>query len=319
MREAAGSLEATFALRIAGGLYLLSDYLVHPDAVMGGGETTAMLYRAAKPRTQVESALDLGCGAGTLALLLAAQAERVLGTDISLRAVELSRVNAAMNGISNTEFCAGNGWEPVAGEQFDLIVCQPPYYPGSGRTFLHGGPRGDELARSLVANLARHLKPAGRAVFFTSWPNDTATPHPAGLDLVELYCLSGEIPGTRQSLTAFQPGSGGALRREIPALSWGLVEARHIDAAFSALASDEQMLAACVRATEGLRFGEDGGDLFASGPPESLIGWMPVRRELREAVMRASAAPSVGQSGADPALVRLALELGLLVGDMMWP
>ena len=44
--------------------------------------------------------------------------------------------NAALNGIANVEFRAGDLFEPVNGERFDLIVSQPPYYPGSEITFL---------------------------------------------------------------------------------------------------------------------------------------------------------------------------------------
>jgi hypothetical protein len=42
--------------------------------------------------------LDIGCGSGALALLLAHRYERVSGVDINERAVAFSRVNAALNG-----------------------------------------------------------------------------------------------------------------------------------------------------------------------------------------------------------------------------
>ena len=75
----------------------------------------------------------------------------MIGTDINPRAIALARANATLNGIGNVEFRAGNLYEPVQGDEFDLIVSQPPYYPalpGSEKTFLHGGPRGDELSRT---------------------------------------------------------------------------------------------------------------------------------------------------------------------------
>lgn len=95
-----------YHLRIVRGLYLFSDYLGEgdPDAVMGAGETTAILYQAAKPARSVERLLDLSCGAGTLALLLAKDAAEVLATDINPRAVALGAFNAAINGIRDVEF-----------------------------------------------------------------------------------------------------------------------------------------------------------------------------------------------------------------------
>lgn len=51
-----------FHLRMVRGLYLFSDYLGagEPDAVMGAGETTAILYQASRPRSQIGRILDLG-------------------------------------------------------------------------------------------------------------------------------------------------------------------------------------------------------------------------------------------------------------------
>ena len=60
-------------------------------------------------------------------LSLAAKVDRVIGTDINPRAVALSRINAALNGIGNVEFREGDMFAPVAGETFDLIISQPPF------------------------------------------------------------------------------------------------------------------------------------------------------------------------------------------------
>ena len=174
-----GLFAAPYHLRLVRNLFLFSDYLSlnsPADAVMGAGETTAVLYGASQPRTRMGRALDLGCGAGTLALLLAAYCDHVIGTDINPRATQLAAMNARINGITNSEFRTGSLWEPVAGEQFDLIVSQPPYYPRPNTpgelTYLHGGQRGDEISLAVVKGVRRHLSPMGRALVFTSWPPD---------------------------------------------------------------------------------------------------------------------------------------------------
>ena len=143
VRAGEAAFACPFHVRPVRVLFLWSDYVhldADPYAVMGAGETTAVLYRAARPRCRIRSALDLGSGAGTLALVLAADAARVIGTDINPRAIALARANATLNGIGNVEFRAGDLYEPVQGDEFDLIVSQPPYYPalpGSEKTFLH--------------------------------------------------------------------------------------------------------------------------------------------------------------------------------------
>ena len=153
-------------------LYLFSDWRgTGPDEVLPPGETTAILYRAACATGRV---LDLGCGSGTLALLLAPQAEQVIGTDINPRAIALSRLNAEVNGIGNVEFREGSLFDPVEGEQFDLIVSQPPYIPKPANVehhlFLHGGARGDELAREIIAKVKAYLRPRGQALIYSDWP-----------------------------------------------------------------------------------------------------------------------------------------------------
>ena len=66
----------------------------------------------------------------------------------------------------------GGLYEPVAGEQFDLIVAQPPYVfrpaDTDAVTYLHGGALGDELATQFVAQAPPSLAPSGRAVLVSA-------------------------------------------------------------------------------------------------------------------------------------------------------
>ena len=78
-------------------------------------------------RREVASALDVGTGNGIQALLVARHAARVVATDVNERALAFAEFNAALNGVANVEFRAGSFFEPVAGERFDLVVCNPPY------------------------------------------------------------------------------------------------------------------------------------------------------------------------------------------------
>lgn len=168
-----GLVAARLRLTPFEGLLLLSDPPeAGPDAVMGPGPTTVMLARLVPPTPG--AVLDVGCGAGTLALVAAARgASRAVGVDLSTRAVRLSRVNARLNG-SAAEFRAGDLLEPVRGERFDLVVSQPPYVPLppglSPTVYLHGGARGDELALRFAAAFPAALREGGRAVLLFDAP-----------------------------------------------------------------------------------------------------------------------------------------------------
>lgn len=74
----------------------------------------------------VARALDLGCGCGVLALTMAAYCGEVIGADINPRAVELSRFNAALNGVENVRFVQSDLFEGLPSGQFDQIVFNAP-------------------------------------------------------------------------------------------------------------------------------------------------------------------------------------------------
>jgi methylase of polypeptide subunit release factors len=179
---AAGLLQANgdavrcvLRLGMAEDFYLFADDLAPGGAaVMGMRETTVPLWRAVSPARALGRALDLGCGAGAIALLLSRHAGLVVATDINPRAVALARINVALNATDNVDVREGDLFAPVAGETFDLIATHPPYIAlpdgAPSVTNLHGGPRGDELGCRLLARLTPHLAPGGRAVVQAHWP-----------------------------------------------------------------------------------------------------------------------------------------------------
>ncbi|MFO0756468.1 MAG: methyltransferase [Byssovorax sp.] len=210
-------LVSPFVLSLFNGLFIVSDDLVHgADAVMGFGETTIELCRASYPTRPLGRALDLGCGAGTAALVLASACEKVVGTDINPRAIALSRVNAVLNGIENAEFRAGDLFAPVAGERFDLVVSQPPFIPrpeGAGEaTFLYGGARGDELCKALLGQIDAHLGPRGRAVLLIEWPEIQGDPVPPrvrkalGSDALEAVVLEAPLVSADEHAASYAAG-----------------------------------------------------------------------------------------------------------------
>lgn len=78
-----------------------------------------------------ETVLDLYCGAGTITLCMAGQAERVIGAEIVPSAIHDARENAERNGIQNAEFLLGDASEIAArfsaeGLRPDVITVDPP-------------------------------------------------------------------------------------------------------------------------------------------------------------------------------------------------
>ena len=71
---------------------------------------------------------DLYSGTGTIAQMLAPVAKKVVGIEIVEEAVEAARENAALNGLTNCEFIAGDVLKVLDSveEKPDIIVLDPP-------------------------------------------------------------------------------------------------------------------------------------------------------------------------------------------------
>jgi len=175
-------LVCPFFLNVIEEQYIFCDDLANRgEAVMGASATTAGLIQAAWPTKRLERVLDLGCGAGTAALMFAREAAQVVGSDINPRAITLAKLNLALADRDNVSFLVGDLFAPVADTRFDLIVAQPPFVskPDSEAavTFLHGGARGDELLLRMLSELPPRLAAGGRAVFLVDWPKyDVVSP-----------------------------------------------------------------------------------------------------------------------------------------------
>ena len=118
------------------------------------------------------SVLDLGTGSGAIALALKRHlpSARVVGADASAEALALARQNAAKFGL-DIEWRLGRWFEPLAGERFEGIVCNPPYVavgdphlaalPFEPRLALLAGGDGLDAVRIVVREAPAYLLPGG--------------------------------------------------------------------------------------------------------------------------------------------------------------
>lgn len=144
-----------------------------PDHVLGvGGASTTLATWT--PRRPVRRALDVGTGSGVQALHLSQDADQVVVTDLSDRALAYAAFNAALNQVQ-WEIRRGSMLEPVAGETFDLIVSNPPFVitPRDGSVplfeYRDGGAAGDAVVADLVGAIGDCLEPGGIAQLLGNW------------------------------------------------------------------------------------------------------------------------------------------------------
>ncbi|GAA6527520.1 methyltransferase [Intrasporangium sp. DVR] len=146
---------------------------LRPDHVLGiGGASTTLAMWAIRRR--VGRALDLGTGCGVQALHLATHADSIVATDISERALDFARFNAALNGL-DVDLRRGDLLDPVVGERFSLVISNPPFVitPRAEDVpvfeYRDGGRSGDAVVQSLVRTVAAVLEPGGVAQLLGNW------------------------------------------------------------------------------------------------------------------------------------------------------
>ena len=113
---------------------------------------TAFLLDAAPPPPETGTFLDLGCGYGPIAVVLARERSqaRVVAVDVNERSRELCARNAAELGCTNVEVRAPDEVDPDL--RFDAIWSNPPIRIGK------------EALRELLLHWLERLTPEGEAV-----------------------------------------------------------------------------------------------------------------------------------------------------------
>lgn len=138
-----------------------------PDTYRFVSAVRRALPRLAQPPRRV---MDLGCGAGSAAIVLASALPNaeVFAGDINAHALALTAINAEIANLNNVRTVTSNLLDGVDGT-FDLIVANPPYMlDAQARAYRHGaGAYGEALSVAMVRAGLKRLAPGGTFMLYT--------------------------------------------------------------------------------------------------------------------------------------------------------
>ena len=142
------------------------------DRVMPLFEDESILLAQRLSAAHRHRVLDLGTGSGILSIAAALHGAQVIGIDVNPKAIQYANLSAQQSEVADRcNFYEGDLYGPVEGEQFDLIVVNPPFVPipFGYRMFLSadGGPDGLDIVRRVLEGIDAHLKPEGRLLMLT--------------------------------------------------------------------------------------------------------------------------------------------------------
>lgn len=115
------------------------------------------------------SVLDMGTGSGVGAICAARWAGRVQAVDVNPAAVRCARINVLLNGLeAQIEVRQGDLFSGLDGQQYDVILFNPPYFRGQPTSPLDQAFHAATVAARFAAGLPVHLTPRGWALVLLS-------------------------------------------------------------------------------------------------------------------------------------------------------
>lgn len=148
-----------------------------PESVYYPREDSLLLAEVVeKQRLEGKKALDLCCGSGLIGIIMAKHGAAVTAADINEGAAEITRANAAKNGVKLAAV-KSDLFSSVAG-RFDFIACNPPYLPEQGYVKRvieekslnqwYGGSNGREVIEKIVPQATDRLNHNGKFILLIS-------------------------------------------------------------------------------------------------------------------------------------------------------
>lgn len=160
------------------------DLAVSPDTLIPRPDTELLVEQAlSRLPAQPANILDLGTGTGAIALAIASERPdcQAIGVDRIAAAVALAESNAQRLGITNAQFRLSHWFSAVTGEQFALIVSNPPYIDEADEHLRQGDVRFEPHSalvsaengladiRQIAAKAGEHLLAGGWLLLEHGW------------------------------------------------------------------------------------------------------------------------------------------------------
>jgi HemK-related putative methylase len=153
--------------RISGLPFLVTPTVFNPKVPRTGEFLASMLDSNVVVRNAC--VLDMGTGSGVCAVFAAKHAARVIAVDINPAAVRCAGINVLLNHVEDrVEVRQGDLFSAVPGEQFDLVLFNPPFLRGTPDGDRDRAWRSSDVAERFSAGLSNVLKPAGFALVLLS-------------------------------------------------------------------------------------------------------------------------------------------------------
>lgn len=136
--------------------------------------TGTLLARAVASWTPVAHSedirvLDLGTGSGVGSVFAARRGFRAVAVDVNPEAVRCARINVLLNHLEERiDVRQGDLFSPVAGERFDLVLFNPPFFRGEPAGDLDRAWRGTDVLERFADGLPQALTADGTALLCLS-------------------------------------------------------------------------------------------------------------------------------------------------------
>ena len=147
------------------------DFAVAPAVLIPRHDTEILVNEAVKRAGKTSSILDVGTGSGCISISLAKALPGAIitGVDTSVDALAVAEKNCNTHGVA-VKLLHGSLFEPVQGQQFHMVVSNPPYIPSDDLKTLQpevrdyepagaldGGKDGLDFYRQIVAAATDYL------------------------------------------------------------------------------------------------------------------------------------------------------------------
>ena len=155
------------------------SFLVNEEVLIPRSETEELVFETLKRVTNGQKVLDVGTGSGAIAISLKLENPSLVVTasDIADASLAVARKNAGLLG-AEIDFVQGDLLQPFFGQQFDVVISNPPYIPNADiatmsevvtehepHRALFAGDDGLDFYRRFMVELPQVLAPAALVAF----------------------------------------------------------------------------------------------------------------------------------------------------------